>query len=266
MQKQAALHDLARCCHELSKACHAAAKQRTTQTEHKAFAPTPSTAADRLAWIRALAAPSAITDTHPPPSMLIILHEPTTADSPIPETDTAKREAAFNLARQLPYFDRSLTAYYLSSPNLARNELDLHVAHSILRLTPPSTTLQEFLTNHFPFWRTQGLLHVLALAAANMPSAERDWGLTPRGAEPVQTLLDAIAAARSPLEVARAVTVFQANAPSSSSATDMAAFTETLKAPARGTKQNKKRPSRTPAAADPGQDSACTWPSRTSSA
>jgi hypothetical protein len=51
-------------------------------------------------------------------------------------------------------------------------EYELDVAHSILRLHAPATL--EGLRQRLPVWRSQGLLHVLALAAAHMPEPA-DW-------------------------------------------------------------------------------------------
>ena len=51
-------------------------------------------------------------------------------------------------------------------------EYELDVAHSILRLHAPATL--DDLRARLPVWRTQGLLHVLSLAAAHMPEPA-DW-------------------------------------------------------------------------------------------
>ena len=51
-------------------------------------------------------------------------------------------------------------------------EYDLHVAHSILRLHSPATL--EELHQTLSAWRNQGLLHVLSVAALNMPDLS-DW-------------------------------------------------------------------------------------------
>jgi hypothetical protein len=65
-----------------------------------------------------------------------------------------------------------LTAYYLSLlPNTAR-EYELHVAHSIMRLHSPANP--EDLRRQLATWRHQGLVHVLSVAALNMPDLA-DW-------------------------------------------------------------------------------------------
>ena len=85
-------------------------------------------------------------------------------------------------------------------PILAANqslpEYELHVAHSILRLSPPSTTLEHFTDTLFPAWREQGLLHVLTTITANMPCPIFNWS-QPKTAEPLATLLKTLPLARS---------------------------------------------------------------------
>lgn len=83
-------------------------------------------------------------------------------------------EAAFELAKTLPHFDRDLTAFYLRGK--CAHEYELHVAHSQLRLSPDYrlTSLDDFARPWVSTWRNQGLVHVLALAAAHMP-ALTDW-------------------------------------------------------------------------------------------
>jgi hypothetical protein len=82
-------------------------------------------------------------------------------------TAPARRQVAFQLARELPHFDRDLTAYYMQPPP-DTPEYELHVAHSILRLHSPPTP-EDLAT-----WRHTGLVHVLAVAALHMP-AVADW-------------------------------------------------------------------------------------------
>lgn len=91
------------------------------------------------------------------------------------------RYAAYQLAQEFPHFDRDLTAFYLNtsmhSPPCV--EYELYVAHSIMRLHAPATHL-ELIDNHFRgqngrTWRSLGLLHVLAVAAINMPDLASDW-------------------------------------------------------------------------------------------
>jgi len=81
------------------------------------------------------------------------------------------RQHAYQLAQTLPHFDRDLTAYYLRPP-ADTPEYELHVAHSILRLHSPATL--EALQTHLRTWRSQGLLHVLSVAALHMPDLA-DW-------------------------------------------------------------------------------------------
>lgn len=107
------------------------------------------------------------------------------------ETAPARTPAkqAFELAKSLPHYDRDLTAYYLvSSQTLPATEYELEVAHSILRLhKPPSLAA---LCQHLSSWRNQGLLHVLSVAAHNMPELA-DWNLPgdPTKAQHVRYLL-----------------------------------------------------------------------------
>lgn len=81
------------------------------------------------------------------------------------------RLQAYQLAQSLPHFDRDLTAYYLELPPTAR-EYELLVAHSIMRLHAPPTP--QTLLLMLGSWRNQGLLHVLHVAALNMPTLQ-DW-------------------------------------------------------------------------------------------
>lgn len=214
-----ACQELPRACHELSKACHA---PPTDALPHPLFT-------DRLDWIRALAVRIDATPTPLLPKTLDLLllrkamRETTQAEQEI-EAKTS-HEDVFQLARELPYFDRALTAYYLTLATAApTHEYELHVAHSVIRLTPPTTTLADFLANHFPKWRQQGLLHVLTVAAAHMPSAERDWGIP--DAPAVQALLHALPFARSGADVVSAVKTFADTAPPAA----MSAFAVTLDA------------------------------------
>lgn len=211
-----ACQELPRACHELSKACHA---PPTDALPHPLFT-------DRLDWIRALAVPITVNPS-PDPLDLLLLHKAisdTTQEKDI-EAKTS-HEDVFRLARDLPYFDRALTAYYYLTlaPTAPTHEYELHVAHSVLRLSPPNTTLADFLANHLPKWRHQGLLHVLTVAAAHMPSAERDWGIP--DAPALQALLHALPLARSGADVVSAVRTFADTAPPAV----MSAFAVTLDA------------------------------------
>ena len=95
-----------------------------------------------------------------------------------------QRAAAFEAARDLPWFDRNLTAFY-AGPAVTY-EYELRIAHSIMRLLPPphptkgraaaTAAYDAFLQQHLPDWRARsGALHVLSVLAANMPSLESDW-------------------------------------------------------------------------------------------
>jgi hypothetical protein len=87
---------------------------------------------------------------------------------------TCQRLAAYQLAQSLPHFDRDLTAYYLnlSSPSDEYKEYELQIAHSIMRLHAPPTP--KDVLGHLATWRSQGLLHVLSVAALNMQELS-DW-------------------------------------------------------------------------------------------
>lgn len=93
-----------------------------------------------------------------------------------PASDTradSQRHAAFELAQELPFFDRDITSFYLE-PGPDTPEYMLHVAHSILSLSPSITTLTDLTSSLLPVWREQGLLHVLAVAVAHLPKIS-DW-------------------------------------------------------------------------------------------
>ena len=142
----------------------------------------------RLDWLVRLAAPAAPCDTGHVERFLA-LHPP--AGCP--------RAAAFELARSLPCYDRDLTAYYLLSPQ-PPTEYELCVAHSLMRLAPPSTTHAAFMGSHYPSWRQGGMLHVLAVLAAHWDHT----GLPPAPG------LDTLPLARSYAEAERCVDTFMA--------------------------------------------------------
>lgn len=99
---------------------------------------------------------------------------------PLPEAPALRCELAAQLAMELPHMDRDLVAFSLLTPVTEarpRTELDVHVAHSLLRLTPDSTV-------NCP-WRNQGLVHVLALAARHMPLLS-DWFPPPLALDPAK--------------------------------------------------------------------------------
>lgn len=101
----------------------------------------------------------------------LLVADPSSASERPSET-----EAAFELAKSLPHYDRDLTLFYLQ-PLLSQDmqEYELQVAHSILRLHNPPT-LAVLKHDYLPKWREQGLLHVLSVAAYNMPDPA-DWGI-----------------------------------------------------------------------------------------
>jgi hypothetical protein len=106
-------------------------------------------------------------------------------------------EHALQLAQELPRFDRDLTAFYLASPVLQAppplaTELDLRIAHSVLRLNGPHPDVST-VANALQSWRKQGLLHVLALAAHHMPTLA-DW--FPSATPSPENDADALALAR----------------------------------------------------------------------
>jgi hypothetical protein len=92
-----------------------------------------------------------------------------------PANTAEPSETAFRLAKTLPHYDRDLTLFYLQPPESLK-EYELQVAHSILRLQDPPT-LALLKQEYLPRWREQGLLHVLSVAAYNMPDLV-DWGLS----------------------------------------------------------------------------------------
>jgi len=88
----------------------------------------------------------------------------------LPESD--QRSAAFDLARDLPFYDAALTAFYMR-PLVPALEYELRVGHSVMRLLAPGATYEAYLADHCPNWRDQtGLLHVLAVIAPTTPGLE----------------------------------------------------------------------------------------------
>lgn len=159
-------------CGILSRLCHAAPRS-----------PLFHTSTFLLEWFAPLARPSTAQDSpEGRERVLDSLRLRSACACETPDFDQlsplAQREAAFELAQELPCFDRDLTSLYLSAgatSAIMPQEYELHVAHSLLRLSPAPPSLSHFLANTLPKWREQGLLHVLALAAVNMPSPELDW-------------------------------------------------------------------------------------------
>lgn len=83
------------------------------------------------------------------------------------------RQQAYELAKSLPHFDRDLTAFYLALPITASHrEYELQIAHSIMKLHNPAEL--EDLHHRLSAWRNEGLVHVLSVAALNMPDF-LDW-------------------------------------------------------------------------------------------
>ena len=151
----------------IAQACHASPPNIATITTNTNTTP-------QLDWLRALTRPVASFRTHTGDERVLDLlrlrhalqHDAANFDD---LAAPARRQVAFQLARELPHFDRDLTAYYLQ-PAPDTPEYELHVAHSLLRLHSPPTPDPEDLAT----WRHTGLVHVLAVAALHMP-AVADW-------------------------------------------------------------------------------------------
>lgn len=133
-------------------------------------------------------------------------------------------ELAMQLAQELPNFDRALTAFYLGSPLATgpSTELDLLVAHSVLRL-------HGVVSSQPDLWRSEGLVHVLSIAAMHMPTLA-DWFQTPTpdpatddDARALAHFLDRINA--TPREYVQAIECFIATLNGSSSRTAQAIAT-----------------------------------------
>ena len=153
----------------LSQACHQQQQGGEHASAHaQPLSPNPPAYPRNLAWFEPLAKPYTGTDATAMDRVntLLELHQAACGGKP----DTP-RQHAYQLAKTLPHFDRDLTAYYLL-PLADTREYELHVAHSILRLHSPATL--EALQTHLKTWRSQGLLHVLSVAALHMPELA-DW-------------------------------------------------------------------------------------------
>ena len=151
----------------LQQACH----ERDQPFAHaQPLANTPAACAGSLQWFAHLAQPCRGLDGAASARIgqLIRLHAAVCK----PDPAATPQEQAYELARSLPHYDRDLTAFYLLPDHLPRMEYELDVAHSILRLHAPATL--DSLRQRLPAWRSQGLLHVLAVAASNMPEPS-DW-------------------------------------------------------------------------------------------
>jgi len=148
------------------QACH----DRNQPVAHaQPLANSPAACQDVLQWFAHLAQPCRGLDPAASARIgqLLQLHA---AACPTQQGQTSAQDQAYALALSLPHYDRDLTAFYLQ--HLPRMEYELDVAHSILRLHAPATL--DALRQRLPVWRSQGLLHVLALAAAHMPEPA-DW-------------------------------------------------------------------------------------------
>lgn len=147
---------------------------------------------------------------------LLKLHQAACGGQLDPATIATPRQHAYQLAKTLPHFDRDLTAYYLRPPADTTPEYELHVAHSILRLHSPATL--ESLQNHLKTWRSQGLLHVLGVAALHMPELA-DWFQNADSSKPlrecdgeIQSLAHCLEALRNtPVNYAHAIERFIAS-------------------------------------------------------
>jgi pimeloyl-ACP methyl ester carboxylesterase len=126
----------------------------------------PSGVPLELDWLAALAAPIAnffSPEGHERVLALLRLHHhvsrPASGDFDALSTP-ARRAAAFELARTLPFFDRDLTAYYTAASPIAE-EYELRVAHSLMRLEPADRAFEAF------------------VARADLPAAPKDPSAVP---------------------------------------------------------------------------------------
>jgi hypothetical protein len=131
-----------------------------------ALSPTPTSYPANLAWFEPLSQPFRGLDR----ACFIRVEQLLELDLAWKKSDAipaSPAHHAFQLAKSLPHFERDLVAYYLK-PTMENPEYELHVAYSIMRLHNPATL--EELQAHLKTWRHQGLLHVLSVAALNMPT------------------------------------------------------------------------------------------------
>ncbi len=153
----------------LAQACHATpASPPAAHTQP--LSQTPQAYPPNLQWFEHLAKPCRGLDDAGSERITTLLQLHAACDKK-KSAPVNTRDQAYELAASLPHFDRDLTAYYLSDAAPA-HEYELHVAHSILRLHAPATRAD--LLTQLKTWRTSGLLHVLAVAAHNMPELA-DW-------------------------------------------------------------------------------------------
>ena len=166
----------------LTQACHHHTSLSAPSPAHaQPLSQRPTSYPRNLQWFEALTAPFKPLD-EPARARIHELLELRAACSrppvPLPDAPALRCELAAQLAMELPHMDRDLVAFSLLTPvTEARpvTELDVHVAHSLLRLTPDSAV-------NCP-WRHQGLVHVLALAAVHMPLLS-DWFPPPLALDP----------------------------------------------------------------------------------
>lgn len=173
----------------LAQACHPA-PDHDASAHVQPLSQTPTTFPRPLQWFQRLAQPYHGLDSASTRRILDLLElraaTCTPLSAPFPSAPAMQCEHALQLAQELPYFDRDLTAFYMTSPILATpvtTELDLRIAHSVLRLNGPRSEsvsepdvslIASALVSPSNSWRKQGLIHVLALAAQHMPTLA-DW-------------------------------------------------------------------------------------------
>lgn len=186
---QASMRTLVTSCQQLGHQCH-------TISSTSPLSARPSVYPKELQWFERLTRPVSEVDSAEGTQRILDLLRLRSACA-CERTDfdqltvLGQKEAAFEFAREIPFFDRDLTSFYMGHD--VGTEYELHVGHSLLRMAP-STSLSHFTQHTFPRWREQGLLHVLAIAAVHMPSAQEDWGVEDEG---LAALLASLPASRS---------------------------------------------------------------------
>jgi len=166
----------------VSQACAEAIKTKRADAEHDPLAahvqplsPTPNTFPRNLQWFQDFARPfQHLTDQARARVLQLLELKAASTSQPFPTAPALQCELAASLIQELPHFDRDLVAFALLTPiatALPRTELDLFIAHSLLKTNPTSST--HLLLQQTP-WRHQGLVHVLSVAAFAMPTLP-DW-------------------------------------------------------------------------------------------
>ena len=200
MLLQDSLRSFAHNCQLLSRACHSYNHYHQFVTVNNSTDP----ADHSPVWMLQLTKPAVYFDTpqglERVQDLLAIRHACQSCGSgsllPSPTDPRSQRQAAFELAQELPFFDRDIASVYLE-PGPDTPEYMLHVAHSILSLSPTTTTLAELTSTLLPAWREKGLLHVLAVAITHLPHLA-DWKLAQdEHSEALANLLKAWPHARS---------------------------------------------------------------------